>query len=66
MAQANLEDYEILCILCGKCIDEEQVHIVAASPLAADFDVLCPECFERFRNAQQAPPAILDCQDENP
>lgn len=42
------QDYEILCLVCGQVIVEEQVHIIAGK-VGADFDVLCPQCFKRYR-----------------
>ncbi len=58
MASQSIEDYEILCIVCGRTVDEEQVRIIA-NEMAPDFEVLCPECYERYLSSANVPSSIL-------
>lgn len=63
MANQSIDDYEILCIACGRVIDEDQVHIITAGPVAPDFDVLCPECYQRYCDALNTTSPLADFED---
>lgn len=59
MTNQSIDDYEILCIICGRTVDEEQVRIIA-NEVAPDFEVLCPECYERYMTSTNAPSIVLE------
>jgi hypothetical protein len=60
--QQGDQDYEALCLLCGHIIDVDHVHIIAGK-VGGDFDVLCPECFARYRNARDQQDADAETLD---